>query len=232
MKRSFLISIITAAFILGLILALQFRVTSAEDNATPRNRGEELALEKKQLVSDLLQLQEEIVDLSAKLDKAGEGQNEASEELEKELAKIKRYAGLTPVSGPGVELSVQSISRYAELGNADGNNITDEHLLKIINDLYSAGAEAIAINDRRLTVLSEIRLAGSHINVNGVPLSTPYRITAIGNATALKGRLEIKEGIVEYLSEFGVSVKVQVKENIVIPAFAGALNFEFAKPVN
>lgn len=232
MNRAFCFSMTFVAFVLGVMLAFQFRATSAEDNLLPRNREQEFALEKKQLVQDLLQLQEEVADLTAKLDKAGTGQNEANEAVERELVKIKRYAGLIPMSGPGVELSIQSPPGHAGASSAHGlKDIKDEHLLKVVNDLYSAGAEAIAVNGQRITAISEIRLAGSHINVNATPLSPPYRVVAIGNGAALKSRLEIKEGLVEYLSESGISVKVQVRDNVVIPAFNGAVNFEYARPV-
>lgn len=232
MNRAFCFSITFVAFVLGVMLAFQFRATSAEDNMLPRNREQELALEKKQLVQDLLQLREEVADLSVKLDKAGTGQNEAKEELKRELAKIKRYAGLIPLSGPGVELSIQSPPGHAGSGTAHGlKDIKDEHLLKVVNDLYSAGSEAIAINGQRITAISEIRLAGNHINVNATPLSPPYWVVAIGNAAALKSRLEIKGGLIEYLNESGISVKVQVKDNVMIPAFTGAVDFEYAKPV-
>jgi len=169
-------------------------------------------------------------ELFAAPDNTGIRQNEANDVLE--IAKIKQYAGIVPLSGPGVEISVESFSGQAVSGSVyDCKSITDEDLLKIVNDLRNAGAEAIAINDQRLLATSEIRLAGNHINVNAIPLSPPYLIAAIGNASALKSRLEIKEGLVEYLKKSGVSVKVKVKDKLTIPSFTGTVKFEYAKPV-
>lgn len=113
-------------------------------------------------------------------DHTGIRQNEANDDV-LEIAKIKQYAGLVPLSGPGVEMSVETLSGQAVSGTV--YSITDEDLLKIVNDLRDAGAEAIAINDQRLLATSEIRLAGNHINVNAIPLSPPYLIAAIGNAS-------------------------------------------------
>ncbi len=230
MNKTFFLSIALVAIILGVILGFQFRTTNGGINVVPRNREQELALEKKSLVEDLYEMQKEISDLSAKLEQAGIGQIEANEAMKRELAKIKRFAGLSTVSGPGVELVVQSHPEQAGSGTVP--DITDEHLLKMVNELYNAGAEAIAINDQRITAVSEIRLAGNHINVNGTPVSPPYHITAIGNASALKSRLELKSGLVEYLlSEYGISVEAQEKNEVVIPAFSGELYFEYAKTV-
>ncbi len=232
MNRNFVFSITFVTILLGVMLGFQFRTTSAGNNVVPRDREQELALEKKSLVEDLYGLQKEISDLSAKLEQAGIGEREANEALERELARIGRFAGLSPVSGPGVELVVQSHPGQAGTGNVHAlENVTDEYLLKIVNELFSAGAEAVAINGQRVTAVSEIRLAGSHINVNGTPLAPPYHIIAIGNASALKSRLELKGGLVEYLSEYGVSVETKEKDEVMIPAFAGELYYDYAKPV-
>lgn len=232
MNRTFFFSITFVTIVLGVMLGFQFRTTSAGNNVVPRDREQELALEKKSLVEDLYKLQKEISDLSAKLDQAGIGQREANEALERELARIRRFAGLSPVSGPGVELVVQSHPEQAGPGTVHApKDITDEHLLKIVNELYSAGSEAIAINGQRVTAISEIRLAGNHININGTPLSPPYHIIAIGNASTLKSRLELKGGLAEYLSEYGISVEMQEKNEVMMPAFTGELYFEYAKPV-
>lgn len=233
MNRTFLFSITLLAIILGLVLGFQFRSTSAVNKVVPRDREQELALEKNNLVEDLYGMRQEIAGLTAELERAGIGQREANEALEKELEKIKRFAGLSPVSGPGVALLLQSDLEQAGPGTAPVfHEITDEHLLKMVNELYGAGAEAIAVNNRRITAMSAIRLAGNHININGSPVSSPYRITAAGDASMLKNRLTLKGGLLDYLqSEYGVSVAIQEKEQVTIPAFSGELYFEYAKPL-
>lgn len=219
-------SVALVAVVLGILLAIQFRTTSAPAVAPPLNREHELAAEKKNLEKELSSMREEIVDLSNKLEQAGSGQGDAGEVLEKELFKIRRFAGLVPLSGPGVEVLLQNPSRQANL-SSDQNlkSVMDEDLLKIVNSLRTSGAEAIAINDQRILTTTEIRLAGSHINVNAAPLSPPYQINAIGDPPAMISRLEIKDGHVEFLRESGIKVSLQVKENVEIPAFKGSLNF-------
>ena len=89
-----------------MMLGIHYHTTSA-DNVVSLDREQELALEKKVLVEDLYGLQKEISELSVKLEKLGLGEKEAAEALARELAKIKRFAGLSAVSGPGVEVVVQ-----------------------------------------------------------------------------------------------------------------------------
>lgn len=232
MNRSFFYSFTLVTIMLGVMLGFQFRTTSAGNSVAASDRGQELALEKKSLVGDLHEMQMEINDLSTKLDQAGIGQKEAEEALSIELAKIKRFAGLSQVSGPGVEFIVQGQPLQAGAGTEHVlQNITDQHLLKIVNELYCAGSEAAAINGQRITAVSEVRLAGSHINVNGTPIAPPYHIIAIGDASALKGRLELKGGLIDYLNECGISIEAQEKSEVVIPAFTDKLYFEYAKVV-
>lgn len=217
---------------LGVMLGFQLRVTNFGNAAITGEREQVLAMEKKSLVEDLYEMQLEITDLSAKLDQTVIGQKEAEEALRLELAKIKRFGGLSQVTGPGVELVVQSYPGQAGLSTVHAlQNITDIHLLKIVNELCNAGAKAVAINGQRITAVSEVRLAGSHINVNGAPLSPPYHIIAIGEVSALKGRLELKEGLNDYLNECGISVETLEKNEVVIPAFTDELYFENAELV-
>lgn len=232
MNRSFLYSFTLVTIMLGVMLGFQFRTTSAGSSVAASDRGQELAQEKKSLVEDLHEMQMEINDLSTKLDQAGIDQIEAGDALRTELAKIERFAGLSQVSGPGVELVVQGQPGQAgALADHPLQIITDQHLLKIVNELCCAGSEAVAVNGQRITALSEVRLAGSHINVNGTPISPPYHITAFGDAFAIKGRLELKGGLADYLNECGISVEAHEKSEVVIPAFTDELYFEYARVV-
>jgi uncharacterized protein YlxW (UPF0749 family) len=232
LNRSFFFSFTVAVFILGVLLGFHLRVTNAGKTAVPGDREQKLAMEKKNLVEDLYEMQLEINDLSTKLEQAGIGQKEAEEALKLELAKIKQFAGLSGVSGPGVEFVVQCRQGQTEpVSGRALQNITDQHLLKIVNELYCAGAEAVAINGQRFTAVSEIRLAGGHINVNGVPLAPPFHISAIGDASALKGRLALKEGLSDYLNVYGISIEALEKSKIVVPAYTDRLSYEYAMVV-
>ena len=230
MNKSVSISILLVAVVLGAMMVFQFRTTSSIDKGVSLSREQELSIERKQLERDILHLQEEVADLTAKLNEAGQGQTGTAGALESQLARLKLYAGLLPVAGPGVEVLLDNLPDRARPGGVSGfDNIRDDDLLKVINELRGVGAEAIAINGQRILSTTEIRLAGNHINVNLTKLSPPYRVSAVGNAGALKSGMEIKGGLVEYLDTLGISVKVQIKDSVQIPAYTGAVHFEYAK---
>ncbi|MBA2952665.1 DUF881 domain-containing protein [Nocardioides sp. MAH-18] len=95
--------------------------------------------------------------------------------------RLAAQTGFGPVSGPGVEITVDDAP--------GGAAVHDEDLTLLVNGLWQAGAEAIAINGKRLTARSAIRNAGAAINVNGAPLSPPYVVSAIGDDRTLQADL-------------------------------------------
>lgn len=211
------------------MISFQFRSNSNSAGGITTERYQELTIEKKKVGTDIAQLEEEIGDLTVKIEAAQKGRTEAAGAIESELEKIKLYAGLTPVTGPGVDIVMKN--NPASQGGAVFYNIRDEDLLKVINDLRGAGAEAISINDQRILATSEVRQAGNHINVNLVRLSPPYSIKAIGNPGTLKSSLEIKGGLVEFLAANGITVEVRQSDQVPVPAYSGTLRFDYAKQV-
>jgi uncharacterized protein YlxW (UPF0749 family) len=106
----------------------------------------------------------------------------------------------TPVSGPGVVLTVTDADPEAELapdprlrgGSPLDGRVLDRDLQDIANGLWAAGAEAMAINGVRLSSRAAIRSAGEAVLVDFRPLSPPYRIEAIGRPATLE--VEFSEG--------------------------------------
>ena len=93
-------------------------------------------------------------------------------------------AGTIAVRGPGVRV----VADDARGADSARNQVLDTDLQRLVNGLWAAGAEAIALNGQRLTNLSTIRLAGGAITVNARSLRRPYVVTAIGNRDTLPAR--------------------------------------------
>jgi uncharacterized protein YlxW (UPF0749 family) len=93
-------------------------------------------------------------------------------------------SGTAAVRGPGVSVTVDD----APDSVSDRSNVLDSDLQQLVNGLWQAGAEAIAINGERLTNLTSIRQAGSAISVNYRDLARPYVVQAIGDPATLPAR--------------------------------------------
>jgi uncharacterized protein YlxW (UPF0749 family) len=72
-------------------------------------------------------------------------------------------------------------------GSKDGR-VRDEDLATLVDGLWGAGAEAIAINGNRLTNVSPIRNVGGAIHVKSRPLRAPYTVLAVGDRNTLPAR--------------------------------------------
>ena len=234
MNKTRYISIAVVAVVLGLMLAIQFRSTVAGQNqnaGVPFDRAQELTVEIRQLEKEKDALQQEYNDLTYKLNQANKGQAQAVQAINSELNKVRMMAGMLPVKGLGVEVVLDN--RSAVDGQVPDENlfaVRDDDILKVLNELRGAGAEALSVNGVRVVATSEIRLAGSFINVNLTRVLPPYRIEAIGDQDTLKSSLEISGGVVEYLKGMEINVSVEKKKEINIPAYSGKNRFDYAKP--
>ena len=133
-------------------------------------------------------------DLQGQLDRAQAQVLSPSGDLAKSLDLARLQAGLTAVTGPGVVVTLREPSgptatptpgRGGTTGIGSTNILTDRDVRSVVNELWHDGAEAISVNDVRLTPTSAIRFAGEAVLVDFEPITSPYHITAIGNADQL-----------------------------------------------
>ena len=105
-------------------------------------------------------------------------------------------------------------------------------ILEVVNALKNAGAEAISVNDQRVTNYTDIYCAGNVIQINGQKISSPIEIKAIGSPELLYGSLKIPGGYIEILEDSGVIVTMQKQENITIKKYDGILKTQFLTNIN
>lgn len=221
-NKSVKISIFFVCVALGFMLSTQFKITRDTKKVSLNyQRLEDLSERLKQSEREKQALANQV----KKLEESNSG-----EVLLAEIQRLKLYAALTPVSGPGVIVSLSD----SKLTSKPGENqnlflIHDDDLLKVINELRAAGAEAIAINEQRLIGTSEIRCAGPTVSVNNSRFSPPYVIRAIGDPKSLDAALKMRGGVVETLKFWGINVSTKIEEKVLIPAFKGQFVFEYAK---
>jgi len=230
-------SVSIATLFLGFILALQFKSQAdlrASAASIPSRRIEELSSllknaeeEINSLESSISLIRNEISNLKEK--KIGT-KNDSNSEMKKDKLIM---TGFVPLTGKGLELFLDDSKKPLEQADNPNNFILhNEDLLKITNELYASGAEAISINGNRLIANSEITCAGPTILVNKNRIVPPFQISVIGNPETMMATLEMRGGIVEYLKFFGIEIKTEVKDNVFIPAYNGSLNFKYSKPEN
>ncbi len=231
MNKTLYISIAVVSVVLGLMVAFQFRTAGRVDSGVPIDRVQLLTTELKQIEKDYTTLLIEANDLESKLAQAEKGRPEASQAVQKELQKVRQIAGMTELEGPGVEVTLAPIKKEDLQAGENLFTVRDEDLLRVVNELRGAGAEALAINGQRIISNSEIRLAGTFIDVNLTRISPPYSVLAIGVPDQLESALLIKGGLVDTMRNWGVAVNVAKKETLTVPAYKHRIHIEYAKPL-
>lgn len=209
--------------VLGIMLAVQFRTTQDIRSTVPFQRIEDLSQRLSQTEKERDALLNEVHTLRQASSVIGGS---------KESELIKIGAGVVALQGPGVIVTIDDSKRPSKPGeNPNLYLIHDDDILKVINELWAAGAEAISINDQRLIASSEIRCAGPTLSVNNTRYSPPYDIRAIGEPQTLENALKMRGGVVETLQFWGIQVNIKSFDEVLVPAYKGTFRFEFAKPV-
>ncbi|MDR1033803.1 MAG: DUF881 domain-containing protein [Bifidobacteriaceae bacterium] len=113
--------------------------------------------------------------------------------------------------GTGIVIGIDMQNSTATLKDLD--------LQAIVNQLFSSGAEAVAINSERLSATTAIRTAGSTILVNLKHITSPYSIAAIGDSRQLSESLRVSAagGILAYLTESAADVTINERNDVLIP---------------
>jgi uncharacterized protein YlxW (UPF0749 family) len=125
-----------------------------------------------QQVSDARQ---QVEALSAKNGDSGEALDNATQRA-KALALL---TGSVPASGPGVRVT------FTDPGNGIGADL----LLDTVQELRGAGAEAIQLNGLRVVASTSFTDSNAGIVVDDVPLSSPYKLLAIGPGDDMRAAL-------------------------------------------
>ena len=218
------LAIALVCVVLGIMLAVQFRTTQDIRSTVPFQRLEDLGQRLTQTEKERDSLRKEIQELR----KAAAGADGS-----REMQLVKMGAGVVALQGPGVVVIVDDSKRPSKQGeNPNLYLIHDDDILKIINELWAAGAEAVSINEQRLIASSEIRCAGPTLSVNNTRYSPPYEIRAIGDAQTLETALKMRGGVIETLQFWGIQISVRKQDEVSIPAYKGTFHFEHAKPVS
>lgn len=165
--------------------------------------------------AQLAQLQHEV----SQLQQSVSVQNATMQNLSAALTQLGMVTGALAVHGPGVVFTLDDAPEA--IGSNGGGVILDTDLQSLVNGLWSAGAEAISINDHRLTAVTAIRYAGRAITVDYRSLTPPYVVTVIGNPDTLPAEFLQTQGGQLWLglhANFGIKFQTATSEDVSVPA--------------
>jgi uncharacterized protein YlxW (UPF0749 family) len=146
-------------------------------------------------------------------------------------ALLAQQAGTTAMRGPAVVVRLADSSRQppADTDDKGAYTIHDADLQLVVNALFSAGAEAVAVNDSRIVATTPIRAAGSTIVVNFRPLTPPYRVVGIGASQQRFDATDIATRFRRWTKLFGLGFNVSRTGKASVPAYTGQVPIDVAK---
>jgi uncharacterized protein YlxW (UPF0749 family) len=208
------------AFLIGLALVAQFRSQTRPTELTSLPVAE-LSTRIQTLADANAQLRTALADqrdLLAEYRAAGAQGSSALEVSREELRRIRAYSGLAPVEGQGIILRIS--------GALDAIAVND-----LVNELRNAGAEALAIDETRLTARSVISQGTQALEVDGADVDRTFTLAAIGDPDGLLAALQRPGGIVAQLEQFiSATITITQTDTLRLPATAMTLEPEAAAP--
>lgn len=219
------------AFLAGLLLALSSSASqgrelrSAAVGLPDLIRAKTLANERRAV--NVAQLQSQVDALTVSAAPA----DKAIASLRSQADALSPAAGLTAVTGPAVQVTLRDSTLPPDQlppGYAvDDLVIHQQDVEAVVNALWSAGAEAMMIQDQRVISTSAVRCVGNTLILKGRVYSPPFVVAAIGDTTRLQRFLDTDPTLrifTEHVRAIGLGYDVAVERKASFPAYTGTLD--------
>lgn len=228
------ITLAVALLVLGFLIAAQIaaegpRVRYSTEERTPLiDSALRLQAQQEALKGEILALRGRIGELEAQ----DPGAADSLRRLYADLEDARIAAGLIAVSGRGLAFRLED-------GTGGGGGldalVTARDVRVLVEELWLAGADGIAVNGERVVGSTAVLDIGGSILVNSAYLAPPYTVTAIGPSD-LYSRLLASVGFVNFvqgrIEPSGLQLSVAELDSVDLPAFAGTVSLRYARAVD
>lgn len=220
-----------ALLVLGFLIAAQIAGEKPRTQYSTQERAPlietALGLQKQQdaLKAKILDLRKHIGDLEAQ----DPGAADSLRQLYADLEDARLAAGLIAISGPGLAFRLEDGTPEAGVDAL----VSAQDVRILVQQLWLAGAEGIAVNGERLSATSAVIDIGGSILVNSAYLAPPYQVTAVGPPDLydrVQGSVAFVDFVQGRIDRSGISLSVAQQASVDLPAYAGTVNLRYATP--
>lgn len=223
------------ASLAGVLAVVGFLTLVASSGVEEARRGAESR--RAGLVRLIRERQEEVDELGKSLvrlrSRVLAARRTLSDQAESDARRVRRVqmrAGTVPMAGPGLEVTLSDSDRKArDPADQGALAVHDVDLQLVVNALWGAGAEAVAVNGQRLVAISPIRAAGETVTVNFRPLAPPYEVRAIGADKPRFERSAAARRFRRWVDDFGLGFEVKERSRVEVPGYLGTLQLSAAR---
>lgn len=157
--------------------------------------------------------------------------------LQEEVETTEGPAGLEPVSGPGVTVTLtdapEEVQDTAEVEDLNSLVVHEQDIQAVVNALWAGGAEAMTIQGQRVVSTTGIRCVGNTVILHDVPYAPPYVISAIGPTEEMLTSIDESPYIdfyLEFVEAYQLGWDVQIEPEISAPGYTGSTELDYARP--
>ncbi|MGA7050359.1 MAG: DUF881 domain-containing protein [Mycobacterium sp.] len=189
--------------------------------------------------SSVSRLNAERDELASKMDSVhGRSPDAALAAMLRRSGELAVEADMDPVHGPGLVVTLQDAQRdangrFPRDASPDDLVVHQQDIQAVLNALWSAGAEAIEMQDQRIIATSVPRCVGNTLLLNGRTYSPPYAITAIGSAATMQAALAAAPLVTlykQYVVRFGLGYSEDVRADVQIVGHSEPVRTHYAQP--
>jgi uncharacterized protein YlxW (UPF0749 family) len=226
---------VLTCLIAGVLLGTARSYSAGEDIS---NRSVDLSAVVRDAQQRILVADAQAAQLQTQIDAAADGDvSPRVEAARAKVAALEPAAGLVPVVGPGISVSMSDAPRdsagnYPAGVDPDDLVVHQQDVQSVVNALWAGGAEAMMIMDQRVLTTSAVRCIGNTLLLQGRTYSPPFVVTAIGDATAMSAALDVEPGVqllLQYVDKYQLGYEVKVSESVELPAYDGPVRLTNAR---
>lgn len=214
------IAVAVVCAILGFLLSYQYKELKVSSSTSTSNTSgynsselldevEGLKKEKKELSKK----NEDLTDRLNSLEQTAASKGDVEKDIVNQLQTARMQLGLLSAKGSGIKITLILKSNMFSSNSIDSTNLLqDSDLVSIVNTLWFSKAEAISINDYRVTPQTGIKASGNYIWIGSAGRINPsekIEIKAIGDTKTMKVGLDFQTFSIGNLSYYDTSIDEQ-----------------------
>ena len=160
----------------------------------------------------------------------------AVKRVQARIEDLRQPAGLQPVEGPGLSVTLEDApEEIAESADVGVNDLVvhQQDIQAVVNAMWAGGAEAMTIQGQRVISTTGIKCVGNTVVLHNIPYSPPYVITAVGDPSGMLESIDTNRYIEiykQYVEAYELGYDVEALAQVQLPAYEGTLDLRFARP--
>jgi uncharacterized protein YlxW (UPF0749 family) len=224
------IAVLVACLVAGLLVATTREVSHGNEiRAGDSTRLSDLVRNAQAETDDVAETRDRLAAEVESLQQEAAASDTGVAQVLADTKALATDAGLTPMTGPGVTVTLTDAPRdadgkYPVDAAPDDLVVHQQDVQSVLNALWVGGAEAVGMQDQRIVNTSAPRCIGNTLLLHGRTYSPPYVMSAIGDPARLEAALANEPGIrvfKQYAARFGLGYSQTVSGQLTVPGYAG-----------